>query len=144
MHWPPMTKKTMYNFVVLPQPSETQVMLLTDDCYWSADRIDSARRQRACQHYGSPTEGKKKKHCSGHHICCSKQLSNQPHFFFLCTQNTLPQPRRDTKQVLCVKGHAVHISSVSTVYSGEQRTKKKGKAKSGTGAFVLLVSLPAS
>lgn len=113
----------MYNFVVLSQPSKMQVMLLTDDCYWPADRIDSARRQRACQHGGSLTKEKKKRHRSGHHTCCSKQLSIQPlffFFFFLCTQNTLAQLRRDTKHVLCVKGHAVHISSVSTVCSGEQ------------------------
>lgn len=140
----PDDQKTMYNFVVLSQPSKTQVMLLTDDCYWPADRIDSARRQRACQHGGSLTKEKKKTPQWPPHLL--QQATFHPatffFFFFLCTQNTLAQLRRDTKHVLCVKGHAVHISSVSTVYSGEQIKKKKDK--SSTGAFVLLISLSAS
>lgn len=105
----------MYNFVVLSQPSKMQVMLLTDDCYWPADRIDSARRQRACQHGGSLTKEKKKRHRSGHHTCCSKQLSIQPHFFFffLCTQNTLAQLRRDTKH--CCASKAMLFTSLRLV-----------------------------
>lgn len=112
----------MYNFVVLSQPSKMQVMLLTDDCYWPADRIDSARRQRACQHGGSLTKEKKKDTAVATTPAAASNFPSSHFFFFffLCTQNTLAQLRRDTKHVLCVKGHAVHISSVSTVCSGEQ------------------------